>query len=68
MRFRFLPSLSQVLDTERGSNRDETGWGATPDIQGALLMALAAMKKNVPEAIASISSRRVRAVRLAQEL
>ena len=51
----FSPSLSQVLDTERGSNRDETGWGATPDIQGALLMALAAMKKNVPEAIASMS-------------
>jgi len=51
----FSPSLSQALDTERGSNRDETGWGATPDIQGALLMALAAMKKNVPEAIASMS-------------
>jgi VWFA-related protein len=51
----FSPSLSQALDTERGSNRDETFWGAPPDIQGALLMALAAMKKNVPEAIASMS-------------
>ncbi len=51
----FSPSLSQVLDTERGSNRDETFWGAPPDVQGAFLMALAAMKKNVPEAIASMS-------------
>ncbi len=51
----FSPSLSQILDTERGSNRDEAGWGAPPNVQGALLMALAAMKKNVPEAIASMS-------------
>jgi VWFA-related protein len=51
----FSPSLSQVLDTERGSNRDETFWGAPPDLQGAFLMALAAMKKNMPEAIASMS-------------
>jgi VWFA-related protein len=51
----FSPSLSQILDTERGSNRDETFWGAPPNVQGAFLMALAAMKKNVPEAIASMS-------------
>ena len=51
----FSPSLSQVLDTERGSNRDEASWGAPPDVQGALLMALAAMKKNVTQAIASMS-------------
>jgi VWFA-related protein len=51
----FSPSLSQVLDTERGSNRDEAGWGAQPDVQGAFLMALAAMKKNVAQAIASMS-------------
>jgi VWFA-related protein len=51
----FSPSLSQILDTERGSNRDETFWGAPPKVQGAFLMALAAMKKNVPEAIASMS-------------
>jgi VWFA-related protein len=51
----FSPSLSQVLDTERGSNRDETFWGAPPDVQGAFLMALAAIKKNMPEAIASMS-------------
>ncbi len=51
----FSPSLSQVLDTERGSNRDEAGWGAQPNVQGVLLMALASMKKNTPRAIASMS-------------
>ncbi len=51
----FSPSLSQALDTERGSNRDEAGWGAQPNVQGVLLMALAAMKKNMPLAIASMS-------------
>jgi VWFA-related protein len=51
----FSPSLSQVLDTERGSNRDEAGWGAQPNVQGVLLMARAAMKKNTPRAIASMS-------------
>lgn len=51
----FSPALSQVLDTERGSNRDETFWGAPPDIQGVFLMALAAMKKNVSQAIATMS-------------
>ena len=51
----FSPSLSQTLDTERGSNRDEAGWGAQPNVQGVLLMTLAAMKKNVPQAIASLS-------------
>ncbi len=51
----FSPSLSQVLDTERGSNRDETFWGAPPDVQGVFLMALAAMKKNASQAIASMS-------------
>ena len=51
----FSPSLSQVLDTERGSNRDEAGWGAQPNVQGVLLMTLAAMKKNMPQAIASLS-------------
>lgn len=51
----FSPSLSQVLDTERGSNRDEAGWGAQPNVQGVLLMTLAAMKKNMPQAITSMS-------------
>lgn len=51
----FSPSLSQVLDTERGSNRDEAGWGARPNVQGVLLMARAAMEKNTSRAIASMS-------------
>jgi hypothetical protein len=41
----FSPSLSQVLDTERGVNRDEAYWDAPPDIIGTLLMARNAMKK-----------------------
>ena len=51
----FSPSLSQVLDTERGSNRDEAYWDAPPDVQAVLLLAVAAMKKNVTQAIASMS-------------
>ena len=51
----FSPSLSQVLDTERGSNPDEAFWNAPPDVQGAFLMAVAAMKKNVTQAIATMS-------------
>ena len=48
----FSPSLSQVLDTERGSNRDEAYWNAPPDIVGTLLMARNAMKKNITKTIA----------------
>jgi len=51
----FSPSLSQVLDTERGSNRDETFWNAPPDIQGAVVMARNALKKNMPKAIAAMT-------------
>jgi VWFA-related protein len=51
----FSPSLSQVLDTERGSNPDEAHWNAAPDIQGALVMARHAMKKNIPKAIAAMT-------------
>jgi VWFA-related protein len=51
----FSPSLSQTLDTERGSNRDEAYWDAPPDIMGTLLLARSAMKKNVSKAIASMS-------------
>ena len=43
----FSPSLSQVLDTERGSNGTRLAGVRRADVQGALLMALAAMKKNV---------------------
>jgi VWFA-related protein len=51
----FSPSLSQVLDTERGANRDEAHWDAPPDIIGTLLMARNAMKKNITRAIASMT-------------
>jgi len=49
----FSPSLSQVLDTERGSNRDEVFWGAPPDLNGPILMARQALRKNTAKAIAS---------------
>jgi VWFA-related protein len=51
----FSPSLSQVLDTERGTNRDEAYWDAPPDIIGTLLMARNAMKKNITKAIAEMT-------------
>jgi hypothetical protein len=51
----FSPSLSQVLDTERGSNRDEAYWDAPPDIVGTLLMARSAMKKNIAKTIAAMT-------------
>lgn len=51
----FSPSLSQVLDTERGANRDEAYWDAPPDIKGTLLMARNAMKKNITQAIAEMT-------------
>src|SRR3984957_12266889 len=51
----FSPSLSQVLDTGRGSNRDEAYWDAPPDIKGTLLMARNAMKKNITRTIASMT-------------
>jgi VWFA-related protein len=51
----FSPSLSQVLDTERGANRDEAYWDAPPDIIGTLLMARNAMKKNITRTIAAMT-------------
>jgi VWFA-related protein len=51
----FSPSLSQVLDTERGSNRDEAYWDAPPDIVGTLLMARSAMKKNIAKTVAAMT-------------
>jgi VWFA-related protein len=51
----FSPSLSQVLDTERGSNRDETFWNAPPDVNGPVLMARQALRKNVSKAIVTMS-------------
>jgi hypothetical protein len=49
----FSPSLSQVLDTERGSNKDE--WGGTPDLLAPLMMASQAVRRNTPKAITSMS-------------
>ncbi|HZR56625.1 MAG TPA: VWA domain-containing protein [Terriglobales bacterium] len=49
----FSPSLSQVLDTERGSNRDEMQ--GQPDLLAPLIMAAHAMRKNIPKAIASMT-------------
>jgi VWFA-related protein len=51
----FSPSWSQVLDTERGSNRDEAYGDAPPDIIGSLLMARNAMKRNVTKAVAEMT-------------
>src|SRR6202166_4866348 len=51
----FSPSLSQVLDTERGSNRDEAYIDAPPDIVGTLMMARSAMKKNIAKTIAAMT-------------
>ncbi len=51
----FSPSLSQALDTERGSNRDEAYWNAPPNVVAPLLMARQAMKKNIPKAIAAMT-------------
>lgn len=52
----FSPSLSQVLDTERGLNRDE--WrpkGAPFDVGSPLLMAMSATRKNVAKGLASMT-------------
>jgi len=49
----FSPSLSQVLDTERGRNRDEAYWNAPPDVTAPFLMARQSMRKNAAKAIAS---------------
>ena len=49
----FSPALSQMLDTERGSNQDE--WGSTPNLLAPLVMATQAMRKNTPKAIAGMT-------------
>jgi VWFA-related protein len=48
----FSPSLSQLLDTERGSNSDE--WGGV-DLLAPLVMARHAMKKNTAKAVARLT-------------
>jgi VWFA-related protein len=49
----FSPSLSQVLDTERGSNKDEMQAG--PDLLAPLIMTGQSMRKNVAKTIASMT-------------
>lgn len=49
----FSPSLSQVLDTERGSNKDE--WRTTGDLLSPLLMASQTMRRNTARAIADMT-------------
>jgi VWFA-related protein len=47
----FSPTISNILDTERGNNQDEMN--ATVDLIALLAHARAAMKRNTPKAIAS---------------
>ncbi len=50
----FSPSLSQVLDTERGSNKDE--WrDCCPDLWAPLVMTRQAFRRNATKAMASMS-------------
>jgi VWFA-related protein len=49
----FSPSLSNILDTGRGSNKEEMSPG--PDLLAPLRMAVASMKKNVPRGIAEMT-------------
>jgi hypothetical protein len=49
----FSPSWSQVLDTERGSNRDE--WGNQADLLAPILMARQSLRRNTPKAVATMT-------------
>ncbi len=49
----FSPSLSNVLDTARGTNKDEMHTG--PDLLGPILMTVNSMRKNVPKTVAEIT-------------
>lgn len=51
----YSPAISQVLDTERGANRDETGWNAPPDLLALLALARNSMKKNVAKTISQMT-------------
>jgi VWFA-related protein len=46
----FSPTISNILDTERGNNQDEMR--PTVDVLALLVQASAAMKRNTPKAIA----------------
>lgn len=49
----FSPSLSNVLDTGRGVNKNEMNSG--PDLLSPLLMTAQAMRKNVPKTVAEMT-------------
>ena len=49
----FSPSLSNILDTERGNNKDEMNAG--PDLLAPLILMRQALRKNTPKAIASMT-------------
>jgi VWFA-related protein len=49
----FSPSLSNILDTGRGNNKDEMNAG--PDLLAPLILLRQAMRKNTPKAISSMT-------------
>jgi VWFA-related protein len=49
----FSPSRSNVLDTMRGNNIDEMN--PSPDLLAPIVMAVEAMKKNMPRTVASMT-------------
>jgi VWFA-related protein len=49
----FSPSLSNILDTGRGNNKNEMNPG--PDFLAPILMTAQAMRKNVPNTIAAMT-------------
>jgi len=51
----FSPAVSDGLDTERGSNRDEVGWNSRPDVVAPFLLVHQAMRTNIPKTIASMT-------------
>lgn len=49
----FSPALSNILDTERGTNMEEMH--ASPDLLAPMLMAVQAMRKNIPKTVAELT-------------
>ena len=49
----FSPGLSNILDTGRGTNKNEMN--ASPDLLAPLVMAVQGMKKNVPSTVAAMT-------------
>jgi len=49
----FSPGLSNVLDTGRGTNKNEMN--ASPDLLAPLVMTVQGMRKNVPSAVAAMT-------------